>query len=171
VRREKQETSFMSVGVHRVPPAQSVDGTKYWSVLLAIAGGHGLAILLAADGAGLTLAMVATSNPVFVIAQMLLVAVLLCPAVWLTIRRFYDRKTPGWLSLPTILLAALALMTTAFGRPFSVPVALPMLQLLPLSLIVLVLAFVIVEWLGIGRRETMDTKDTAPVETELRLAA
>lgn len=142
----------MSLAVHHRPAVELVDGLKYWSVLLAIAAGHGLAILLAAHVAGLTIVAIVAATPRFIVAEMLLVALLLWPAVWLAIRRLHDRQSPGWLALPAILLAALALMTTAFGRPFAVPVDWALLHLLPLSLIVFVSACLIVEWLGIGRR-------------------
>ncbi len=159
----------MSVVAHPRSPAQSVDALLYWSALVAIAAAHGLAILFAAPFAGLTLGAMASGQPAFVITEMLLVALLLWPAVWLTIRRLHDRRTPGWLALPAILLAALVLMMTAFGRPFAMPSESPALHFLPLLLIVLVSACVIVEGLGVGRRDTH--QEPAPVESDLRLAA
>ncbi len=159
----------MSVVAHPRSPAQSVDTMRYWSALVAVAAGHGLALLLAAQFAGLTVSAVASGQPAFVIAEMLLVAVLLWPAVWLTIRRLHDRRTPGWLALPAILLAALVLMMTAFGRPFAMPSESPVLHFLPLLLIVLVSACVIVEGLGVGRRAAH--AEPTPVESDLPLAA
>lgn len=159
----------MSVVAHPRSPTQLVDTFRYWSALVAIAAGHGLAIMLAAQLTGLTLAAVVSGQPAFVIAEMLLVALLLWPAVWLTIRRLYDRRTPGWLALPAILVAALVLMMTAFGRPFAIPSDSPVVHVLPLLLIVMVSACVIVEGLGVGRLER--DAEPAPVESDLRLAA
>lgn len=159
----------MSVVAHRHSPAHTVDALRYWSALAAIAAGHGLAIFLASQIAGLTLAAIATGQPVFVVAEMLLVALLLWPAVWLTIRRLHDRRTPGWLALPAILIAALILMITAFGRPFAVPAESALLHCLPLLLIVLVSACVIVEGLGVGRRGWREEPQTA--EGDFPLAA
>lgn len=159
----------MSVVAHRHSPTQSVDAWRYWFALIAIAVGHGLAILFAAPFAGLTLGAILSGQPVFVVAEMLLVALLLWPAVWLTIRRLHDRRTPGWLALPAILFAALVLMMTAFGRPFSVPAESPLLHLLPLILIVLVSACVIVEGLGVGRRHAHI--EAPAIESDLPLTA
>lgn len=159
----------MSVVAHRLTSGQSVDVLRYWSVLFAIAAGHGLAILLAAQIAGLTVAALVSGQPAFVVAEMLLVAVLLWPAVWLAIRRLHDRRTPGWVALPAILVAALVLMMTAFGRPFAMPAESPLLHLLPLILIVLVSACVIVEGLGVGRRDPQ--AESIPLKRDVRLAA
>lgn len=159
----------MSVVAHRHSPAHSIDAWRYWSALVAIAAGHGLAILFAAPFGGLTLGAIVSGQPAFVVAEMLLVALLLWPAVWLTIRRLHDRRTPGWLALPAILLAALVLMITAFERPFAMPSDSPVLHFLPLLLIVFVSACVIVEGLGVGRRRSL--AEPTPVESDLRLTA
>ncbi|MEZ5925541.1 MAG: hypothetical protein R3D57_14260 [Hyphomicrobiaceae bacterium] len=124
-----------------------VAGFRYWMTLLGIAAGLGMAILITFEVAGLPLPAVLSGNPALVMAEMALVAVLIWPAMWLAIRRLNHHHTPGWLSLPTILVAALLLMSTAFGRPFSMPVESPMMHLVPLALIVLVSACVMVEWL------------------------
>jgi uncharacterized membrane protein YhaH (DUF805 family) len=161
----------MSVAFRGVSAPSAVDGLRYWSILLLIAAGQGLAIILATSFAGLGAAALLSANPAIVVAEMLLVAVLLWPAVWLAIHRLYDHKTPGWLSLPAILLAALILMSTAFGRPFSIPVSTPIVHLFPLALIVLVSACVIVEWFGVGRHETAEPAPAQGADIQMPLAA
>jgi uncharacterized membrane protein YhaH (DUF805 family) len=158
----------MSVADRGVHAVRNFDGRKYWIALAGVLAAQGLALLVGATLAGLSIAGLLASTPGLVVAEMLLVAILLWPALWLAITSLGDRRTPGWLSLPAIVAAALFIMTTSFGRPFALPVDGPMLHLLPLSLILFAAACVVVEGLGIGRREAAGAK---PLEPDLRLAA
>jgi uncharacterized membrane protein YhaH (DUF805 family) len=135
-----------------------MDITRYCSVVAAIAAGHGLTILIATHLAGLTWSDVSSGAPAVVIGETVSIAVLLWPAIWLAIRRLGEHRTPGWLSLPAILIAALTLMAAAFGRPFSLPES-PILNLLPLLLIVLASACLVVEGLGVGYLSAADGQE------------
>lgn len=136
--------------------------------LTAVLLAQGLALLIGTTLAGISLVEFLAATPGLVVTEMLLVAFLIWPALWLAITSLGERRTPGWLSLPAIVAAALFIMTTYFGRPFAMPVEGPMLHLLPLSLILFVAACVVVEGLGIGRREAGTAK---PLESDLRIAA
>lgn len=129
--------------------------------------GQGVALVAGAALAGLSLVEILVATPGLVVAEMLLVALLLWPALWLAITSLGDRRSPGWLSLPAIVAAAFLIMTTSFGRPFSIPVEGPILQLLPLSLLLFAAACVVVEGLGIGRRAASSEQ----LESDLGLAA
>ena len=159
----------MSALTQQQPSSQKVDTLRYWSALIGIAAGHGLAIVLGCTLAGLAPAAIAGGTPGFIMAEMLLVATLLWPATGLAIRSLHRRRSPGWMALPAVLLAALALMMTAFGRPFALPEKAELLHLVPLLLIVLVSACMIVEGLGLGRRSA--PTQTAPVTGEMPLPA
>lgn len=141
----------MPVASQSSPSSQQVDGLRYGLALAAIALGQGLAILAGLWLAGLTLDELLTNSPAVIVAETLMLAVLLWPALWLAIRRLSNSGGPGWLTLPAVIAAVLVVMTTAFGRPFQVPVESSLLRLLPLSVIVLVVACVVVEGLGLGR--------------------
>ncbi|MFO1172257.1 MAG: hypothetical protein U1E49_14980 [Hyphomicrobiaceae bacterium] len=140
--------SVASLSTSSSPP---VDGVRYGLALAAIALGQGLAILTGLWLAGATLDSLLTNNPALIVAETLMLAVLLWPALWLTIRRLSHSRGPGWLTLPAVIMGVLVIMTTAFGRPFQVSIESSLLNLLPLSVIVLVAACVVVESLGLGR--------------------
>lgn len=141
----------MSVASLSTPSSPPVDGVRYGLALAAVALGQGVAMLAGLWLAGVTLDEVLANTPMLIVAETLMLAVLLWPALWLTIRRLSHSRTPGWLTLPAVIVGVLAIMTTAFGRPFQVPVESSLLHLFPLSVIVLVAACVVVEGLGLGR--------------------
>ena len=141
----------MSVSSQSRSSPQSVDGVRYGLALAAIALGQGLALLTGLWLAGVTLDGLLSNTPALIVAETLILAVLIWPALWLTIRRLSNSRSPGWLTLPAVIAAVLVVMTTAFGRPFQAPVESSLLNLLPLSVIVLVASCVVVEGLGLGR--------------------
>lgn len=141
----------MPVARRMTSSSQAVDGVRYGFALAAIALGQGVAVLAGLWLAGVTIDGVLTNTPALIVTETLLLAVLLWPALWLTIRRLSNRGGPGWLSLPAVIVGVLVVMTTAFGRPFQVPTDSSLLRLLPLSVIILVASCVVVEGLGIGR--------------------